>query len=168
MVLLALFSLAAGVYLQRNMPVFQGKTANTQALEFSFPDVSEQMQSISQWRGKVLVVNFWATWCAPCLNEIPEFIRLQNEYQHSGLQFVGVAVENKQPVTEYLQRIHINYPVMVAGDEGIALSEELGNILYAVPFTLIVNQLGQVVHMQFGELSRDRLIELVTPLLAKT
>ena len=164
--LIALCALAAGLIVQRLSPAPVENVAVQKPLDFSFPDVNDRMLALSAWRGKVLVINFWATWCAPCLQEIPEFMKLQAEYQAQGLQFIGVAIDEKQPVQEYLQRIAINYPVMLAGDAGITLSQELGNIINAVPFTLIVNQAGQIVFRQPGELSNARILEYVTPLLS--
>jgi len=162
----AILALTAGLLVQRTVSTSVEKEEVAKLLEFSFPDVSEQMQSISQWRGKVLVINFWATWCAPCLKEIPEFIKLQAEYQQQGLQFIGVAIEDKQSMSVYLQGNKINYPVLIAGDAGIGLAHQLGNIIDAVPFTVIVNREGQVVYRQPGELSVDKLLSVVTPLIA--
>ena len=79
---------------------------------------------------------------------------------------MGVAIEDKQPVSEYLKGVNINYPVLIAGDSGIELSQQLGNIINAVPFTVIVNQLGQVVHRQPGVLSAEKLLDVITPLIA--
>ena len=162
---IALIALIAGVFVQRSTQPPVESVVEQPALDFSFPDVSDKMLAISDWRGKVLVINFWATWCAPCLQEIPEFMKLQAEYQARGLQFIGVAIDEKQPVQAYLERIGINYPVMVAGDAGITLSQQLGNVISAVPFTVIVSQSGQIVFRQPGELSNAQILEYVTPLL---
>lgn len=163
----ALLALAGGFLVQRlNRADVQTQAVQT-PLAFSFPDSSDQMQSISQWQGKVLVINFWATWCPPCLKEIPDFIRLQSEYQRQGLQFVGIAVDDKPAVQDYLKTININYPMLIAGDAGIALSHQLGNIIDAVPFTIVINQQGQVVFRQPGELSAEELRNTVLPLLDK-
>ena len=165
MVMIAMAALIAGFLAQRAMRPSVEMEEPAKPLDFSFPDISGQMQSIHQWRGKVLVINFWATWCGPCLKEIPEFIKLQAEYQDRGLQFIGVAIEDKQSVSDYLQRININYPILIAGDAGIGLAQQLGNIINAVPYTVIVNQAGQIVYRQPGELSGDKLLEIVTPLV---
>src|SRR5262245_2485456 len=80
-------------------------TSAAQMLEVSLPDLSGTDQSLSQWRGKVLVVNFWATWCVPCREEMPEFVRTQNEYGGKGLQFVGIAVDSKDKVETFAKEI---------------------------------------------------------------
>lgn len=163
--IVALLALAGGLVAQMAMRPAPEPVAAVMPLEFSFPDISDRLQSISQWRGKVLVINFWATWCAPCLQEIPEFIRMQAKYERFGLQFIGVAIEDKQPVAEYLSRIDMNYPVLIAGDAGIGLAQQFGNVINAVPFTVIVNRQGQVVHRQPGELSVANLLDIIGPLL---
>jgi len=165
-VFLALLALTAGLLVRQATNSPQESQQAVKLIEFSFPDISDQMQSVSQWQGKLLVVNFWASWCGPCLEEIPEFIKLQAEYQHRGLQFVGIAIEDKAAVAAYLQKININYPVLIAGDAGISLAQQFGNIINAVPFTIIVNQAGLVVHRQPGGLSRRELLDILDPLLA--
>jgi thiol-disulfide isomerase/thioredoxin len=166
MLLVGIAALTAGLMVQRAMRTSGDIVEAVTPLEFSFPDASDKMQSLNQWRGKVLVINFWATWCAPCLKEVPEFIKLQAEYQTRGLQFIGVAIEDKQPVLDYLQRIAVNYPVLIAGDAGIGLTQQLGNVIGAVPFTVVLDRSGQLVFRQAGELSADKLLEVVTPLIA--
>lgn len=165
-VLVAVIALAAGWLAQRAMRAPVEVAESVKPLDFSFPDTGDRMQSLSQWHGKILVINFWATWCAPCLKEIPEFVKLQAEYRDRGLQFIGIAIEDRQPVLDYLQRIDINYPVLIAGDAGINLARQLGNLINAVPFTVIVDPAGRIVYRQPGELSADKLMEVVTPLMA--
>ncbi|MGZ5531721.1 MAG: TlpA family protein disulfide reductase [Methylomonas sp.] len=165
--LFAVVALAAGVLTQQSMLTSAKIEDTMKPLEFSFKDVSDRMQSSSQWRGKILVVNFWATWCPPCLKEIPEFVKLQAQYQDKGLQFVGIAIEDKQPVADYLQRISINYPILIGGDGAIGLAQQMGNVIGAVPFTVVVNQGGQIVYRQPGELSVDKLQEVIAPLMAQ-
>ena len=157
-------ALTAGLFVQR-LSAGNQPEANVPAIAFSLPDLTGKQRNINEWQGKILIINFWATWCPPCLKEIPEFIKLQNAYSDKDLQFIGIAIDDKQAVEEYLKTININYPMLISGDEGIALSHQLGNIVNAVPFTLIVNKQGQIIHRQPGELSNEKIIELITPLL---
>lgn len=165
LVVVAVLALAVGILLQSNRYSSAQPEAVSPALNFSFPDIHGQEQPVSQWRGKILVVNFWATWCPPCLKEIPAFIELQQAYQNKNVQFVGIAIEDRQPVADYMQRTSFNYPVLIAGDNGSVLSRQLGNIIGAVPFTVIVNPQGQIIHRQPGELTKEQFLQIVQPLL---
>ena len=90
--------------------------------------IDDQVQPFEQWRGKVLVVNFWATWCTPCREEIPGFIKFQERYGSAGVQFVGVAIDQKQRVAPYAKEMGINYPLLVGGLETMAV-DFIQNIL---------------------------------------
>lgn len=163
-IFIAGIALAAGLFARQYLA--SGETSQTVAqLNFSLPDLTDKPQSAEQWRGKILIINFWATWCPPCLKEIPEFIKLQDEYKDKGVQFVGIAIEDKQPVQDYLKRIKINYPVLIGGEGATMLAQQWGNVINTVPFTVIVNQQGQIVHRQLGELTRQKVLEVVEPLL---
>jgi len=157
-------ALVGGIFVQ-NLPVKNGINTAIPALKINLPDSAGKQRSISEWQGKIQIINFWATWCPPCLKEIPEFIKLQAEYQDKNVQFIGIAIEDQAAVEQYLKTTPVNYPMLIAGDEGISLSQQLGNIVNAVPFTLIVNQQGQIIHRQPGELSNEKIIEIITPLL---
>jgi thiol-disulfide isomerase/thioredoxin len=133
--------------------------------EFNLPDLSGHQHNISQWRGKILVINFWATWCPSCLKEIPDFIALQQQYQARGLQFIGIALEEADPVNRYIATTNINYPILLGGDNGLALSNQLGNQADAVPYTLVVNQQGLIMHRHLGEFNKKELEMMITPLL---
>jgi thiol-disulfide isomerase/thioredoxin len=133
--------------------------------EFSFPDLSGQQHSVAEWRGKVLVLNFWATWCPPCREEIPELIALQKQYAEKGLQIVGIAIEDLEPVSEFIDFVDMNYPVLIAGDAGLALTRQLGNALGAVPYTLVVDRQGRIVYGQPGQVTKDKMLKIIEPLM---
>jgi len=156
-------ALVGGVYVQ-TLSNKETSNINIPALEISLPDVSGKQRNLSEWQGKIRIINFWATWCPPCLEEIPEFIKLQNEFKNN-LQFIGIAIEDKETVEKYLKDNPVNYPMLIGGDNAVTLAQQLGNIVNAVPFSLIVNQQGQIIHRQPGELSREKIIEIITPLL---
>ncbi len=156
----AIIALAGGILAQR----FTASDAIPQdyaQLDIKLPDVYDKPRDIAEWREKILVINFWATWCPPCLREIPEFVELQSELAQRDVQFVGIAIEDKQPVVDFLNTHPVNYPILIGGDAGIALSQRLGNIVGAVPFTVIVDRRGRIVHRHPGELSREKLLEVL-------
>jgi len=134
-------------------------------LATSLEDASGKPQSIAQWKGKVLVVNFWATWCPPCLKEIPEFIELQNRYGAKGVQFVGIAIDQKDRVTAYMAKVGMNYPVLMAEKEGITLARDAGNRLGGLPFTVIINREGRTARIELGVLSEEKLVSVLDGLL---
>lgn len=131
----------------------------------ALPDPAGKEQRIDQWRGKVVVVNFWATWCAPCREEMPEFIRAQKEHGDKGLQFVGIAVDQADKVQQYVQEIGLNYPALIGGFGAMELSKTLGNELMALPFTVVLDRKGSIAHTQLGVLKPDKLASLVKSLL---
>lgn len=133
--------------------------------QFTLPDLSGQQRNIAEWQGKVLVINFWATWCPPCLKEIPGFVALQEQYADKGVQFIGIALEDKEPVAKYLSATAINYPILLGGDNGVTLAHQLGNSVDAVPYTLIVDRQGQIISRHPGEFSKEQILEIITPLL---
>ena len=110
------------------------------APEFSLPDLSGQSQSLSSYRGKVVMLNFWATWCTPCQKEIPEFVNIQNKYQGQGFQIIGISMDDSvDPVRPFYQRMKINYPVVMGSAK---LGEEYGGIL-GLPVTFLIGKDGR-------------------------
>lgn len=136
-------------------------------LALVLPDADGHPQPLSQWRGKVLVVNFWATWCAPCREEMPQLVAAQSRDGAKGVQFVGIAVDDVDKVRAFSNDIKLNYPALIGGYGAIELSKALGNELSALPFTIVLDRDGRVAHTQLGPLKPaklDRLLaELVSP-----
>jgi len=128
-------------------------------------DLKGQSQALSQWRGKVLIVNFWATCCAPCREEIPAFIRLQEKYRTQGLQFVGIAIDQRDPVEAFAREFGMNYPVLLGGIEAVEMSRQAGNRVEALPFTLILDRTGKIVGTQMGNIKETKLEGIITSLL---
>jgi thiol-disulfide isomerase/thioredoxin len=128
-------------------------------------DVKGGTQSLEQWRGKVLVVNYWATWCAPCREEIPVFVRLQERHGSRGLQFVGIAIDQADKVAEFAAEFHINYPLLLGGLDTIELLRRAGNRAGVLPYTLVIDRKGNLVSRQPGGLKEAKLESLIQPLL---
>ncbi len=133
---------------------------------FSLPDLEGTTRNSTEWLGKVLVINFWATWCPPCRREMPDFIQLQDEFGAQGLQFVGIAIDQVELVRDFAQSIAVNYPILVGDTDAIELSRTLGNRFSGLPFSVIFDRGGKVLHVQAGELHRERIEEVIRPLLA--
>jgi thiol-disulfide isomerase/thioredoxin len=162
-------ALSAGIYVGRSDREPSDGTQPGQAaatlLGLTLPDVAGKETSLAQWRGKLLVVNFWATWCAPCREEMPEFVRLQAEFGGKGLQFVGIALDDADKVGQFAAEIGLNYPALIGGYGAMELSKTLGNRLMALPFTVIVSRDGTIAHTQLGPLKGSQLRAMVGKLI---
>lgn len=122
---------------------------------FRLVDLEGRMRDVAEWDGKLLIVNFWATWCPPCRKEIPAFIELQAEYAERGVQFVGIAIDDGEAVADYAGARGINYPVLLGQADAIELSRRFGNGHGGLPFTVFVGRNGLLLYRKPGELSRD-------------
>jgi thiol-disulfide isomerase/thioredoxin len=129
--------------------------------EFAAMDLSGEMRNIKEWDGKLIFLNFWATWCPPCLKEIPEFIELQKAYGDQGFQIIGIAIDDEDAVREYVEQVGMNYPSLVVQNEGVMLAKRYGNGIGALPYTVIINRDGEISNTIRGELSKIRAKELM-------
>jgi thiol-disulfide isomerase/thioredoxin len=123
----------------------------------TFADTRGTPAPLGRYQGKVLVVNFWATWCAPCREEMPAFNRLQARWAGQGVQFLGLSNEEPQRVERFGRDLAINYPLWVGGDDVATFARRLGNRLGVLPFTVLVDRQGNIVDMKVGPYSESML-----------
>ena len=135
--------------------------------EFAMADLDGQIRNIKDWDGKVILLNFWATWCPPCLTEIPDFIELQEKYGDQGFQVIGIAVDNEEAARDYANEVKINYPIRAAEFEAIELSSRYGNRIGALPYSVIINREGEISDKITGELSKIKAEKLLEKLSIK-
>lgn len=133
--------------------------------DFSLPDVDGRTRHVSEWQGKVLVINFWATWCPPCLEEIPMFNALQDELGGRGLQFLGVAIDDVENVRAFAEEHAMRYPTLHGQLDAIDIGKRYGNALGALPYTIVVDRDGAIAHTHAGPLDRATTTTLVEALL---
>lgn len=131
----------------------------------SLTDLSGKLQALSQWQGKTLVVNYWATWCPPCREEIPALKRIHRKYASNGVEVVGIALDDVAKVREYAAEMSIDYSLLIAGAETLTASKELGNRAGVLPFTVILDRTGKVAYTHAGALTEAALDAVLTPLL---
>jgi thiol-disulfide isomerase/thioredoxin len=130
-------------------------------------DVKGQAQSLGQWRGKVLVLNYWATWCHPCREEMPGFSRLQDQYSDKGIQFVGISIDTADKITEFQKQTPVSYPLLI-GDIGVMEnSAKLGNTRQALPFTAVFDRQGRLAATKLGRYAEADLERLVLDLVSR-
>lgn len=161
----AALALAAGVYLRLEHRTQPPDTAAVLALtQQPFKDYSGDAVTIERWKGKVLVVNFWASWCPPCREEIPGLVSVQKRFAANGVQVVGIAVDSPAKAREAAEQLGVNYPVLIAGMETIDLTRRLGNRVGALPFTVVLDRNGRLAKRHLGLLSEAELTAAVAPL----
>src|SRR5688500_16142451 len=131
----------------------QSRNGAAELLRSSFPDRSGERRRLGEWQGRVLVCNFWATWCAPCREEMPLLDALQARHAKNGVQVVGIALDNVANVGEFLKSTHIAYPLLIAGATGIELMRRLGNSAGGLPFTVVLDRRGRVAERKLGPYS---------------
>jgi thiol-disulfide isomerase/thioredoxin len=129
------------------------------------PDLAGALQPLGQWRGKVVVVNFWATWCAPCREEIPLFVKLQEKYRDRGLQFIGIAIDQPEKVRPFAAELGMNFPILIGGVDALDLTRALGNRASVLPFTVVIGRDGKIVSSEVGVAKEARLEPLLSSLL---
>ncbi|MDP2808856.1 MAG: TlpA disulfide reductase family protein [Rhodocyclaceae bacterium] len=127
----------------------------------TLPDIAGRAQALEQWRGKILVVNYWATWCVPCREEMPEFSKLHAHHASRGVQFVGIAADDADKVQAFARETPVAYPLLVGGQDAIKPTRAFGNGPLAVPFTLVLDREGRVHAAVLGRVHEEALVELL-------
>lgn len=125
--------------------------------EFVLPDLEGKPRNINQWAGKVVLVNFWATWCPPCRREIPAFIEVREAYADQGFEIVGVAIDEPQQVQDFVDGMGVEYPVLVGALEASEIARQYGNRYGALPYSVLIDRDGRIRFIQPGELTREAL-----------
>lgn len=120
--------------------------------DFQLADRDGKMRSLQDWQGKSLIVNFWATWCAPCRREIPLLQRIEQERGGEGFQVVGIAVDFRDKVLEYANEMKIGYPLLIGEQDGLDAASAFGVEAVGFPFTVFSDAQGRVIMAHLGEL----------------
>ena len=156
-------ALGLGVGMWRTTPK-SPELAPEQIYAASFADLGGQQQALSQWRGKILIVNFWATWCPPCRQEIPDFIAVYNANRAKDVVIVGIAQDERDLVVDFAKEFGVTYPMLIGGDAGYDFAARLGNSSSSIPFTVIIDRKGQVAYVAVGTVHRSELEKQIAKL----
>jgi Thiol-disulfide isomerase and thioredoxins len=163
----ALVALIAGVITKSGVLTPMGTLGGTpeKLTDTRLLDVANRPHQISEWQGKIRVINFWATWCPPCRKEIPELIALQKNFNNRGVVVIGIAIDELSAVAKYQSENGINYPLLIANDNGMELAKSWGDLVGAVPFTLVVNQQDEIIFKHAGAVDLQMLESIIQPLI---
>lgn len=157
--IVALVFAGIGIFLgiRHTSPAPAENSAVARLFSQTMNDTGGKPQQFSQWQGKPLVVNFWATWCAPCVQEMPELSALQGEVRSKQVQIVGIGIDSPANIAKFANKYKISYPLYNGGLEASELSRQLGNQAGGLPFTVVIGRDGQIRKTFLGRLKMDEL-----------
>lgn len=153
-----LFAVLGAVWASKRLqPEAPAISATGKLLSQSMTDTSGRLQHLSQWKNKALIVNFWATWCAPCVQEMPELSALQSEIAPANIQIIGIGIDSAANIAEFASKYKISYPLYTGGVEASELSRQLGNDAGGLPFTVLIGRDGKAKKTYLGRLKMEEL-----------
>ncbi|MBL8414652.1 MAG: TlpA family protein disulfide reductase [Propionivibrio sp.] len=169
----AMIALTAGVYIgmgariERTPEPSVSSEAIARLFTTHLNDSEGKQQTLKQWQGNTLVINFWATWCPPCREEMPSFSRLQTKFAANGVQFVGIALDTAENVINFSKQYPSVYPLLIADSEGVELTRLLGNSRLALPYTVVLAANNEVRLARLGRVSEQELDILLQKVTAR-
>ncbi|HZM34567.1 MAG TPA: TlpA disulfide reductase family protein [Burkholderiales bacterium] len=134
-------------------------------LDATFPDLEGRTRRLLEWQGRPLVCNFWATWCAPCREEIPLLAAAKQQHAAYGLEVIGIGIDSADKIRDFAANFGIKYPILVAGGEAIGLMRELGNKSGGLPFSVLVDRSGAISSSKLGAYTHSELQAALSALL---
>lgn len=168
--LLAAVATAAGGYAVRGRKPEPSATADlpvddalARLLNAPLPYLDGNLHRLADWQGRPMVINFWASWCGPCVKELPDLNHLQDKYP--AVQFVGIGIDTADNIRKFVEKTPISFPVLVQGADGIDVLRRLGNSAGVVPFTLVLDANGRISRKIVGPVKVDDLSATISSLL---
>ncbi len=166
---IAVLAVVAGIFVSQqstNGPA-QSAVASAQLETIQFTDLTGKTRTMSEWRGKVVLVNFWATWCTPCREEIPALQKTRAAYVDKGFEVVGIALDRAELARGFAADFRIDYPVLIGDGDIIDLMRTLGNKSGALPYSVILDRQGRVSQRHLGLLSAKMMREMIEPVMSR-
>jgi thiol-disulfide isomerase/thioredoxin len=141
-------------------------STSTQALfSANFPDENGKPQALKQYEGKIIVLNFWASWCEPCREEMPELSTLHKAYQDRNVVVLGMAIEDVDAIKDFLKETKVSYPLFAADVQGMDIAASLGNNKGVLPYTVIIKADGTLAKTYFGRITKPLLEQTLKTIL---
>lgn len=164
LIILLAVCLLAGLGLQLKSPATPAQATeppDQSTYQFALPDLTGQQQGSHQWHGKLLIVNFWASWCGPCLEEMPRFIKLQQEYGDRGIQFVGIGIDQAEALAKIVDRLGVNYPILQGDFDAMQVAKRFGNTYGVLPYTSVITPDGKLLTEIAGAVREGEMENLI-------
>jgi thiol-disulfide isomerase/thioredoxin len=143
----------------------QSGSGAARLLATPFPDLSGKPRRLLEWQGRVLLCNFWATWCAPCREEIPLLIAAKQQYALAGFEVVGIGVDHATKIQEFAAKFAVPYPMLIAGPEALEIMRETGNKAGGLPYSVVLDRAGRIVARRLGAYEKVELDRALAPWL---
>jgi peroxiredoxin len=167
----AILVLIASVYLVKQSgliaPTISQPSQAQVLLNARFNALDGSEVSLKTWQNKIIVLNFWATWCPPCREEMPELSKMQDEYKNQNLVIIGLSTEDLDTTKNFIAEHPVSYPVLAGDMQAMTFAESLGNNQSILPYTVVIDEKGQLVKTFFGRVNQTLLEKTITPLLKK-
>ncbi|EUJ09263.1 Peroxiredoxin [Methylophilaceae bacterium 11] len=166
LILIASLGFAIFHFFLNKQEVKNGQQQSTAPLfAASFPNEHGENKPLNAYQGKIVVLNFWATWCEPCREEMPELSALHEAYANKNVVVLGIAIDDVNAINEFTKQTQVKYPLFAADMTGMELASNLGNNKGVLPYTVIIKADGTVHKTYFGRISKDLLEKSLLPLL---
>ncbi|MCU7799811.1 MAG: TlpA family protein disulfide reductase [gamma proteobacterium symbiont of Lucinoma myriamae] len=162
---LLLFAFGYTLKSVNDAPEVISKSHSLKRQDFSLPDLNGQQQQFSQWDNKVVLLNFWATWCPPCRREMPDFIEVYKQYKDKDFIVIGVGIDDQNKIAQFVQKLGVDYPILVGGQTAMRVSYQYGNNSGALPYSILIDKHGIIRYRAGGLISKQKLINQIEPLL---
>lgn len=133
--------------------------------DYRYPDLDGVFHTNNEWLGKIVVLNFWATWCPPCREEMPLFVELQEQYANDGVQFIAIAIDDLEPTKAFADTYGIDFPILMGDIEAINISKKLGNRFEGLPFTVVARPDGSIAMRHAGGVTKQQLEQVFKSIL---
>lgn len=163
----ALVALVAGHVSYRWFFHPQPEDTGSVMVDFALPDLNGKERWLSEWYGKTIVLNFWATWCGPCRDEMPLLLNVQKQYQDQGVVVIGLAIDDRDSVAAFAKEMRIGYPLLIGEEAGLSLLSRYGNPRGFLPYTVIIRPDGEIAARKLGAYHDEKELTAILDTLVK-